>query len=491
VGTASPAARLHVVDTASPAVLRVQSSAASGAARMELWSGPQGGSGIEWRPGYIESFDLGSLTGGLSFWTNVAGNPTGSVEAMRLVNGKVGLGVGSNPQFRLDVGDRIRLRQGSSGSAGLWLFHNTTPAADRAFIGMNGHDLVGMWGNMGAGWSLNMNVITGNLGVGTASPATRLHVIDTASPAVLRVQSTAGFGAARMELWSDPQGSVSEWRPGYIESFDLGDFTGGLSFVTNGTTHQNRQGSVEAMRLVNGRVGLGVAGPGFRLDVNDRIRLRSPAGSTAGLWLYQNGFPTDRAFIGMNGDDLVGMYGLPGAGWSLNMDVTSGHVGIRTNPVPGSALYVNGNALVLGRMRDGRAHQVKSHVDAIQITSTSTIPSWNSNLLGLNLTVFSPSNGTWFLIRFRMNGVQAKGFNTIQGEFRLMVDGQPRDYALEEWHNNGSELRGVSLEWMTPLTYGNHVVVVEWSVRSPSFFTAVTLYGCWGGATRSLTAIEL
>jgi hypothetical protein len=328
--------------------------------------------------------------------------------------------------------------------------------------------------------------------VGTASPATRLHVVDPASPAVLRVQSTAGFGAARVELWSDPQGSGSEWRPGYIQSFDVGSFTGGLSFVTNGAGQANRTGSVEAMRLVNGNVGLGVPDPGFRLDVGDRIRLRQGSSSSAGLWLYQNTPGADRAFVGMANDNLVGLFGT-GVGWALRMHVLTGEVGI--GPVaPGSgALTVDGNLNVVnGRMRDARVHQAKSHTDAQQIIAYFNATIWN-NLVGMDLMVSSPSNGTWFLIRFRMNGVQAKGTTPIQGEFQLLVNGVKRDYALEEWHNNGSELRGVSLEWLTPLAVGTHQVVVQWSVRSPNaqVWLPVTLSGCFNGATRSLTAIEL
>ena len=75
-------------------------------------------------------------------------------------NGNVGLGVA--PGFRLDVADRMRIRQGPSGSAGLWLFQ-TTPNADRAFVGMVNDTAVGFWGNNGAGWGLFMDTSNGNV----------------------------------------------------------------------------------------------------------------------------------------------------------------------------------------------------------------------------------------------------------------------------------------------------------------------------------------
>jgi hypothetical protein len=88
--------------------------------------------------------------------------------------GGVGLGV-NNPGFQLDVGNRMRVRQGSNGSAGVW-FYQTTPAADRGFVGMQSDNAIGLYGNAGAGWGLVMNVTDGKVGVGTTAPSADLHV---------------------------------------------------------------------------------------------------------------------------------------------------------------------------------------------------------------------------------------------------------------------------------------------------------------------------
>ena len=73
-------------------------------------------------------------------------------------DGKVGIGT-LTPGFSLDVNDRVRFRQGTAQSAGLWLFQ-TTPNNDRAFVGMADDNTVGFWGNTGANWGLKMD--TGN-----------------------------------------------------------------------------------------------------------------------------------------------------------------------------------------------------------------------------------------------------------------------------------------------------------------------------------------
>jgi hypothetical protein len=102
---------------------------------------------------------------------------------------------------------------------------------------------------------------SGGVGIGTGNPQAALHVYSTNSPTTIQVQSSAGFGAGRIEFLSDPQGSSSEWRPGYIQSTDNGGFTGGLAFVVNGTGAGSRFGAVETMRVVNGRVGIGTPIP--------------------------------------------------------------------------------------------------------------------------------------------------------------------------------------------------------------------------------------
>ncbi|MBK8021894.1 MAG: hypothetical protein IPK19_10845 [Chloroflexi bacterium] len=76
-------------------------------------------------------------------------------------DGNVGIGT-TTPGHQLDVANRIRIRQGSSGSAGVWLFQST-PNADRAFIGMADDNTVGLWGNGGIGWGLRMNVGDGDI----------------------------------------------------------------------------------------------------------------------------------------------------------------------------------------------------------------------------------------------------------------------------------------------------------------------------------------
>jgi hypothetical protein len=81
--------------------------------------------------------------------------------ALNPLGNNVGIGT-SAPAYALDVVGRILLRQGTSGSADLWLFQ-TTANAERAFIGMMDDHTVGFWGNTGIGWGLKMDTTSGDI----------------------------------------------------------------------------------------------------------------------------------------------------------------------------------------------------------------------------------------------------------------------------------------------------------------------------------------
>ncbi|MEM9544115.1 MAG: hypothetical protein AAGA60_32100, partial [Cyanobacteria bacterium P01_E01_bin.42] len=95
---------------------------------------------------------------------------------------------------------------------------------------------------------------SGFVGMGTKNPRTPLHIYSPVTGTSLRLQSSKGFGSTSLEFWSDPQGSATEWRPGFIQSIDEGNFTGGLAFYVNGSGPGRKQSIQEVMRLVNGNV---------------------------------------------------------------------------------------------------------------------------------------------------------------------------------------------------------------------------------------------
>jgi hypothetical protein len=99
---------------------------------------------------------------------------------------------------------------------------------------------------------------------------------------------------------------------------------------------------------INGNVGIRTLAPNFVLDVVGRGRISSDGSSTAGLWYSNIARTLNKAFIGMETDDIhVGFWGAGIAKFGLLMNVENGNVGIGTTP--GSyKLYVAGTAYSTG-----------------------------------------------------------------------------------------------------------------------------------------------
>lgn len=163
----------------------------------------------------------------------------------------------------LDVAARSRFRQniGSTdinNTAGFWLYQNT-PAADRAFIGMQNDDYVGLYG-IGGGWGLIMNTQTGNVGIGTATPTSKLYVSGTGGiRANVNSDLNAGLG---LTLNNAPKWSVATVTPGQFQIF-------------NDAIGQNAVWIDPA----SNNVGIGSASPAAKLEVNGYTKLGSDAPS--------------------------------------------------------------------------------------------------------------------------------------------------------------------------------------------------------------------
>jgi len=124
---------------------------------------------------------------------------------------------------------------------------NTEDASDRIFQIGNGIE------------TAPNNALTvlrnGNIGIGTTTPTKHLELIGQSSltPVTLVIGNRNSFGSAAIEFVSDYD-LVWPWRPGYIQSNDLGalSYTGSLEFYTNGAGFANKNGSLKGFEVRNG-----------------------------------------------------------------------------------------------------------------------------------------------------------------------------------------------------------------------------------------------
>ena len=84
----------------------------------------------------------------------------------------VGIGT-TDPEYKLDVNGRMRLRNAPGQSAGIWL--DGIANTNIGFMGTYNNNTIGFFGTV-SNWQLVMNTDNGNVGIGTVSPSTKLDV---------------------------------------------------------------------------------------------------------------------------------------------------------------------------------------------------------------------------------------------------------------------------------------------------------------------------
>jgi Chaperone of endosialidase/Head domain of trimeric autotransporter adhesin len=170
-------------------------------------------------------------------------------------------------------------------------------------------------------------LLNGNTGMGTITPGARLHI----------ATGSSGYAGGYF-----PGAVVESNANGYLNFLAPAGNETGLLFgkptdaahggiVYNNAAHPNgmefrTNGNITRMVLIdNGSLGIGVSDPFYKLDVGDRIRLRS-ANNSAGIWLNDDVNATSPAFIGMKANDEVGFYGQSGGpGWRFYINTTTGN----------------------------------------------------------------------------------------------------------------------------------------------------------------------
>jgi hypothetical protein len=218
----------------------------------------------------------------------------------------------------------IQVRPGAStGAYTLLTPRQPLTATPYALYALNSANSNSPWVTSGADIH---NTNSGNVGIGTTNPLTKLHIAGGEE------STTLATGTIFMQSAGGPFGQIMTMDGDEINGWS------GLSLNPHPTTDID-------MVLGGGNVGVGIAASSFKLDVNGRIHVRQNGTSSAGIYFFQDTPNADRGFVGMRTDTQIGFYGTQGAGWGMVMDVATGNVGINTT-APAAQFHVNGTARV-------------------------------------------------------------------------------------------------------------------------------------------------
>ena len=364
IGTSTPA-RLLEVASLNQAVQRLTSNNTVNGSVVELRNTTAGNNGL----GALNFLD-GTSTIGQVMYHKADGMTfrTANLERVRIdVNGNVG--IGTNTPARLvelaSPNQAVQRITSNNAVAGSVLELNNTTAGNNGIGAINFTDngtalgqlmyykTLGMTFNTGSTERMRMDV-AGNLGVGTAAPLTRMHVVaNQAGGMAMTVQNQNAGG------WSGTNYTSNTGAGNNTVGFDNATQNGFLGTTSNHpvTFISNWQ---ERMRLTaDGNVGIGTNAPGAKFEVLDagsgivaRFQGTTANGYSVAHWLRSDNAGAHVGFFNpgvggpLAGNFVMGSFGnAPVSLTTNNVErmriATDGKVGIST-AAPTSELEVNG-----------------------------------------------------------------------------------------------------------------------------------------------------
>lgn len=337
IGTVLPLARLHVADSSvlfSANGLALPSPGnppVSGEGRRMMWYADKAAfragyiDGTQWNKDNVGQYSFASgynpkasgfISTAMGFASNATSDFSTAMGYNTTASGYASATMGNNTTASGDNSTALGFgtKAKAVGSLSIGKFNddtdspspNTPAPSDRIFQVGNGD-----------GVAVRSNAVTvlknGNTGIGIVNPNALLQLANTITNRKIVLWETAnndhqfyGFGI---------NGSTLRYQT--PSALDAHVFYSGASTTA----------STELFRINgNGNVGVGISDPAFRLDVGDRMRIRSTPGNSAGVWLNSDDNITSPAFVGMKANDEVGFYGQTGtAGWRFYVNTTTGN----------------------------------------------------------------------------------------------------------------------------------------------------------------------
>jgi hypothetical protein len=266
IGTSSPGVKLDV----------------NGALRVGVASNP---TTIANNSQFYDQSLIGPTISGFNFEVRT-GNPTPVARMIINTDGNVGIGT-SSPGYRLEVNSgsgAFSARLTSTTTNALLLFGDSATTGAGPFAGSSGNNLT--FGRAGVAEYMRIDT-SGNVGIGTSSPASKLHVFGVGTTSTSYTNGDATGATLFLQDLNGTSGNGGQLLFGASQ----GSYAGIKGFITNGTgpagdllfqTRASTGNIVERMRINSaGDIGVGTAFPTFRLVAANS--------AFDGGWLYSTG----------------------------------------------------------------------------------------------------------------------------------------------------------------------------------------------------------
>jgi hypothetical protein len=340
--------------------------------------------------------------------------------------------------------DPLRINASGPGDTVLNFYQKATDSKPAWTLGLNSSDASAKAGlnvsSIPGGSRLFIDYNSGNVGIGTASPATQLDIAN----GVLHV-------AGQVDPKATQQGAYLGWNilTGTGETDFInnkGQGPGGFAFMNTPSSGTPRT----TLMFISGagNVGIGTTTPAAKLDVAGLIRLGLDESESGTRTISFARDPGDEKHSGK----IAYKPQWPEAGQGLHI-VGAGPENQPRKIVMWDDVTINGGLAVTDR-----AYLAQSKNNRIDLGSNNT--NW-VNMQDMIVNIPAKRAGV-ALILFKASGVQATGGQT-RIQFRLLFDDKDElDLAEHEWHNSGWELRDVVLQSSLPYGSGTHTVKVQW-----------------------------
>ena len=354
IGTTGPLAKLHLSESApggNPSFI-LQDNARSGAAALNYILLTDSLNTNQAKIGYLSGLNtdltLQNLVGNTSLissnqikitaGTNTLFENSGS-EKMRITSsGNVGIGV-TSPSI---VGGTAKLtvNVGSGTSSPVSIVNGTTDGMYIRRYAGNGKYQIQTTSGSGNSGNLSLQSYGGNVGIGTTSPNTKLHV----SGGIIQVNDGTG---------------ITYYEGVRINSYD----TNGYDIIgREGLTLSTVSANKNIILLPTGNVGIGTTSPSEDFEVSGDISIKNKNGANptdaGSLYFKEAGSDWGSNMYGfrINSEGSSNILKFQGAAFAVVKDILTltrdtGRVGIGTNS-PSEKLHVTGNARVTGAYYD-------------------------------------------------------------------------------------------------------------------------------------------